>query len=121
MTYIRKHARFTVLDDIPADVWEEPEDTDPRTCVTDPERYLCIVGDEPADYHGSFFACIYTEALYQAYHAPVSAEYLRDSCSPAPEETARAILAHYLCNWARMEDDETAALLLEDADRIARS
>lgn len=56
-------------------------------------------------------------------HAPlpprgVSAEYLRDRCTLAPEKTARTILAHYLRNWARMEPEETAALLLEEAERI---
>ena len=118
MTYIRKHARFSILDAIPADVWQEPEDTDPRTCVTDPERYLCIVGDEPADYHGNFFACTYTAALYQGEHVPASYQYLRDRCTLADEATARKIIAHYLRNWARMEPEEIAALLLEEAERI---
>lgn len=120
MTYVRKHARFTVLDDIPADVWEEPEDDEPCTCVTDPEKYLCIVGDEPADYRGSFSACTYTAALYQGQHTPVSAEYLRESCTLADEATARKIIAHYLRIWATMEDDDAAALLLEDAEEISR-
>lgn len=119
MTYIRKHARFSILDDVPADVWQEPEEDDPRTHVTDPDKYLCIVGDEPADYHGNFFACTYTAALYQGAHVPVSAEYLRDRCTLADEATARKILAHYLRNWARMEPEEIAGLLLEEADALA--
>lgn len=119
MTYIRKHARFTVLDDVPADVWQEPEVPDPEnyTLLT---PYLCIVGDEPADYHGSFFACTFTAALYQGEHVPVSAEYLRDRCTLADEATARKILAHYLRNWATMEDDDAAELLRDEADQISK-
>ena len=109
MSYISTHARFTILDDIPADVWQE----------TDPTEYLCIVGEEPADYHGNFSACTFTAALYQGEHVPASADYLRKSCTLAPEETARKILAFYLRNWAQIEDEDTAALLLEEADRIA--
>lgn len=120
MTYVRKHARFSILDDVPCDVWEEPEDTETRTHVTDPERYLCIVGDEPADYHGNFTACTFTRATYQGEHVPVSAEYLRDRCTLAPEETARRIIAFYLRNWASVEDDDTAEILRDEADRIAQ-
>ena len=119
MAYISDNARFSILDMIPCDVWQEPEDDDPRTACSDHDKYLCIVGEEPADYHGNFFACVYSEALYQREHVPASYQYLRDRCSLAPEETARAILAHYLRNWARMEDDDTAALLLEEADALA--
>lgn len=118
MPYISDTARFTILDMIPCDVWQEPANDDPRTACSDPDKYLCIVGEEPADYHGNFFACTYTAALYQGAHVPVSAEYLRESCTLADEATARTILAHYLRNWARMEDDDTAALLLEEAERI---
>ena len=120
MPYIRKHARFTILDDVPADVWQEPEHQHAPLAGTssDPDKYLCIVGDEPADYHGNFFACTFTAALYQGEHVPVSAEYLRDRCTLADEATARKILAFYIRNWARMEDDDTAALLLEEAERI---
>ena len=119
MTYVSKHARFSILDMIPCDVWQEPANDDPRTICSDPDKYLCIVGEEPADYHGNFFACVYSANLYQREHVPASAEYLRDRCSLAPEETARTILAHYIRNWARMEDDDTAALLLEEADALA--
>lgn len=122
MTYIRKHARFTILDDVPADVWEEPEHQHAPIAGTssDPERYLCIVDEDPYDYAGNFTACTYTAALYQGEHIGVSAEYLRDRCTLADEATARKILAFYLRNWASMEDDDTADLLREDADRIAQ-
>lgn len=118
MAYVRNHARFTILDDMPADVWQEPEVPDPEnyTLLT---PYLCIVGDEPADYHGNFWACTFTAALYQGEHVGVSAEYLRDRCTLADEATARKIIAFYLRNWAQIEDDDTAALLLEDAEEIA--
>jgi len=121
MTYISKHARFTILDDMPADVWEEPEHTGVyglQGITSDPERYLCIVDEEPYDYAGNFTACTFTAALYQGEHIGVSAEYLRDRCTLADEATARTILAHYIRQWARMEDDDTAALLLEEAERI---
>lgn len=121
MTYISKNARFTILDDIPADVWEEPEDTDPRTATSDPDRYLCIVGDEPADYHGNFTVCIYSAALYQREHTAASAEYLRDRCSLADEATARKIIAHYLRHWATMEDEDAAELLRDAAEEIAHA
>jgi len=123
MTYIRKHARFTILDSIPADVWEEPEHTGVyglQGITSDPERYLCIVDEEPYDYAGNFTACTFTAALYQGEHIGVSAEYLRDRCTLADEATARKILAHYIRNWARMEDDDAAALLLEEAERISK-
>lgn len=110
MAYIRKHARFTILDQVPADVWQE----------SSPAGYLCIVDEEPADYHGNFTACTFTAALYQGEHVPVSAEYLRDRCTLADEATARKILAFYLRNWANIEDEDAAALLLEEADRIAQ-
>lgn len=122
MAYVRDHARFTILDDVPADVWQEQEHTpgDGLLGITsDPEKYLCITGEEPFDYYGSFTACTFTRALYQCVHIGVSAEYLA-SCELAPEETARKILAFYLRNWAHIEDDDTAALLLEDAERITR-
>lgn len=115
MPYIRDHARFSVLDDIPADVWQEPEEHDTGS---DPDRYLCIVSEEPHDYAGSFTACVYSQALYQREHVGAGAEYLK-TCTLADEATARKILAHYLRSWARIEEPETAALLLEDADRIA--
>lgn len=121
MTYVHKHARFSILDDVPADVWQEPEDTEPRTCVTDPKRYLCIVGEEAFDYSGSFGACTFTAALYQGEHVPVSAEYLRDRCTLADEATARKILAFYLRNWATHEDEDAAELLRDEADRIAQA
>lgn len=120
MTYIRKHARFTILNDVPADVWQEPEEDDPRTHVTDSDKYLCIVGDEPADYHGNFIACVFSQALYQHEHTAASAEYLRESCTLADEATARKIIAHYLRHWATMEDDDAAELLRDEADRIAQ-
>lgn len=115
MAYIRDHARFTVLDDMPADVWQEPTTHDHGS---DPDRYLCIVSEEPHDYDGSFSACVFSEALYQREHVGASAEYLK-SCTLAPEPIARKILAWYLREWARIEDDDAAALLLDDADRIA--
>lgn len=118
MSYIRKHARFFILDDMPADVWQEPEVPDPEnyTLLT---PYLCIVSDEPADYHGNFTACTFTAALYQGEHVPVSAEYLRDRCTLADEATARKILAFYIRNWANIEDEDTAEILRDEADRIA--
>lgn len=109
MTYIRKHARFTILDDMPADVWQEPE------------GFLCIVGEEPADYHGDFSACTFTPALYRGEHVPVSADYLRKSCTLADEATARKILAFYLREWARIEDPDAAELLREEADALANA
>lgn len=123
MTYISKHARFTILDDIPADVWEEPEHTGVyglQGITSDPERYLCIVGEEPYDYAGNFTACTFTAALYQGEHIGVCAEYLRDRCTLADEATARMILAHYLRVWAIHEDDDAAELLRDEADRIAQ-
>lgn len=122
MTYIRKHARFTILDDMPADVWEEPEHQHAPIAGTssDPDKYLCIVGDEPFDYCGNFTACTFTAELYQGEHIGVSAEYLRDRCTLADEATARKIIAFYLRNWASMEDDDDAAELLRDeAEEIA--
>lgn len=121
MPYISDNARFSILDMIPCDVWEDIENPGVyglQGITSDPERYLCIVDEEPYDYAGNFTACTFTAALYQGEHIGVSAEYLRDRCTLAPEETARTILAHYLRNWARMEDDDTAALLLEEAERI---
>ena len=109
MAYIRKHARFTILDDVPADVWQE----------SSPAGYLCIVDEEPADYHGNFTACTFTAALYQGEHVPVSADYLK-KCTHAPEDIARKILAFYLRNWAAIEDDDTAALLLDSAEEISK-
>lgn len=122
MTYVRKHARFSILDDVPCDVWEEPEHQPNELLGTtsDPDKYLCIVGDEPADYDGNFCACTFTRATYQGAHVPVSAEYLRDRCTLAPEETARMILAHYLRVWAIHEDDDAAEILRDEADRIAQ-
>ena len=122
MAYISDTARFSILDMIPCDVWQEPEHTGVyglHGITSDPERYLCIVDEEPYDYAGNFTACTFTAALYQGEHIGVSAEYLRDRCTLADEATARKILAHYIRQWARMEDDDTAALLLEEADRIA--
>ena len=123
MPYISDNARFTILDMIPCDVWEDIENPGfygLQGITSDPERYLCIVGEEPYDYAGNFTACTFTAALYQGEHIGVSAEYLRDRCTLAPEEaTARTILAHYIRQWARMEDDDTAALLLEEADALA--
>ena len=118
MAYISDTARFSILDMIPCDVWQEPEVPDPEnyTLLT---PYLCIVDEEPADYHGNFQACVYSEALYQREHVPASYQYLRDRCTLADEATARKIIAHYLRNWARMEDDDTAALLLEEAEALA--
>ena len=110
MSYIRKHARFTILDDMPADVWQE----------NDPLEFLCIVSEEPYDYHGNFTACTFTAALYQGEHIGVSADYLRDRCTLADEETARKIIAFYLRNWATVEDPSAAELLRDEADRIAR-
>lgn len=117
MTYIRKHARFSILDDVPADVWQEDGTHD---AGSDPDRYLCIVGEEPADYHGSFTACVFSQALYQRDHTAASADYLRKHCTIAPEETARKILAFYLRNWANIEDEDTAEFLRDEADRIAQ-
>lgn len=122
MAYISDNARFSILDMIPCDVWEDIENPGVyglQGITSDPERYLCIVDEEPYDYAGNFTACTFTAALYQGEHIGVCAEYLRDRCSLAPEETARTILAHYLRNWARMEDDDTAALLREEADALA--
>lgn len=124
MSYIRDNARFTILDDIPADVWEDPEHTGVyglQGITSDPERYLCIVDEEPYDYAGNFTACTFTAALYQGEHIGASAEYLRDRCTLADEATARAILAHYLRNWATMEDEDAADLLRDEADRIANA
>lgn len=109
MSYIRDHARFSILDDMPADVWQE----------SDPTGYLCIVGEEPADYHGSFTACAYSQALSQCEHVPAAADYLRDRCTLAPEPIARRIIAHYLRVWAIHEDEDAADLLRDEADRIA--
>lgn len=122
MAYISDTARFSILDMIPCDVWEDIENPGVyglQGITSDPERYLCIVDEEPYDYAGNFTACTFTAALYQGEHIGVSAEYLRDRCTLADEATARKILAHYLRNWARMEDDDTAALLLEEADALA--
>lgn len=122
MAYISDNARFSILDMIPCDVWEDIENPGVyglQGITSDPERYLCIVDEEPYDYAGNFTACTFTAALYQGEHIGVSAEYLRDRCTIAPEETARKILAHYIRNWARMEDDDTAALLLDEADALA--
>lgn len=123
MAYISDTARFSILDMIPCDVWEDIENPGVyglQGITSDPERYLCIVDEEPYDYAGNFTACTYTAALYQGEHVGVSGEYLRDRCTLAPEDTARKILAFYLRNWATMEDDDTAELLREDADRIAQ-
>ncbi len=109
MSYIRDHARFSILDDMPADVWHE----------TSPAGYLCIIDEEPADYHGNFNACAYSANLYQLDHVPVSVEYLRDRCTLADEPTARKIIAHYLRIWAIHEDDDAADILRDEADRIA--
>lgn len=128
MPYIEKNARYQLpdLDNMPADVWEEPEpepepaERIPRGPIcTDPERYLCIVGEEAADYHGSFSACTYTAARYRGSHTAVSFEYLRDKCRPAPEDIAREIIADYLHFWASTEQDaDTADLLRDAADNI---
>lgn len=121
MPYISNTARFSILDDVPADVWEEPEHNGVyglQGITSDPERYLCIVGEEPYDYAGNFTACTFTAALYQGEHIGASAEYLRDRCTLADEATARKILAFYLRNWASMEDDDAAELLRDEADRI---
>lgn len=117
MPYIQDHARYQLpdLDNMPADVWEEPEDTSPRTCVQDPERYLCIVGEEAFDYDGSFTACTYTVARYRGSHCGVSYQYLRDRCTPAPEHIAREIIADYMRFWASIEQDADTADLLHDA------
>lgn len=116
MPYIQKHARFQLpdLDNMPADVWQEPEDTSPRTCVQDPERYLCIVGEEAFDYDGSFTACTYTAARYRGSHCGVSPAYLR-KCTHAPEDIAREIIANYMRFWASIEQDADTADLLHDA------
>lgn len=127
MPYIQKHARFKLpdLDNMPADVWQEPTpEPEPRERIprgpicTDPEQYLCIVGEEAHDYHGNFTACSYTAALYQSAHCGVSYEYLRDYCQPAPERIALKVIAHYLHHWASMEDEETAELLHAAAENI---
>lgn len=126
MTYVRDQARFTVLDSIPADVWQEAQEervTPSAPIVTDPECYLCIVGDEPADYYGQFSACAYTLAGHRTSHCEVGDIYLATRCTPAPESTAREIIADYLRFMAYVEcmtnPDENAAELLEDvADRI---
>ena len=128
MPYIAKHARFQLpdLDNMPADVWEEPTpEPEPRERIprgpicTDPDRYLCIIGEEA---FGNFTACSYTAARYRGEHCGVSPDYLR-KCSPAPEPIAREIIADYLRFMAHVEyitnPDENAAELLEDiADRI---
>lgn len=122
MAYISDTARFSILDMIPCDVWEDIENPGVyglQGITSDPERYLCIVDEEPYDYAGNFTACTFTAALYQGEHIGVSAEYLRDRCTLADEATARKILAFYIRNWARMEDDDTAALLLEEAEALA--
>lgn len=123
MTYIRKHARFTILDDVPADVWEESEHQHAPLAgaSSDPDKYLCIVGDEAFDYSGSFGACTFTAALYQGEHVPVSAEYLHKACTLADEATARKVLAFYLRNWANVEDEDAAELLRDEAERIANA
>lgn len=124
MTYIRKHARFTILDMIPCDVWEEPESVpgDGLLGITsDPEKYLCVIGEEPWDYAGNLTACTFTRALYQCVHVGVSAEYLRDRCTLADEATARMVLAFYLRSWANVEDPDTAELLRENAEEIANA
>ena len=123
MPYIRKHARFFILDDMPADVWEDPTQQGVYGMdgiAPDPERYLCIVSEEPYDYNGNFTACTFTAALYQGEHIGVSADYLRDRCTLADEETARKVIAFYLRNWANVEDPSTAELLRDEAERIAR-
>lgn len=122
MAYISDNARFSILDMIPCDVWQEPEqeqEPNPRRepICSDPERYLCVIDEEAWNYHGDFTACTYTAALYMGSHTGVSAEYLED-CTPAPEPIARAILAHYLRQWARLEDQETADLLREEAENL---
>lgn len=117
MPYIQDHARYQLpdLDNMPADVWQEPEDTSPRTCVQDQERYLCIVGEEAYDYFGNFTACTYTAARSRGEHVPASADYLRDRCNPAPEDVAREIIADYMRFWASIEQDPDEADLLHDA------
>ncbi len=115
MAYISDNARFSILDMIPCDVWQEPTNDDHGS---DPDRYLCIVSEEPHDYDGSFTACVYSEALYQREHVGVASWYL-EKCTPAPEPIARAILAHYIRQWARLEDQDTADLLREEADALA--
>lgn len=120
MPYIQDHARYQLpdLDNMPADVWEEPEDTSPRTCVQDREMYLCIVGEEAYDYFGNFTACSYTAARYRGEHCGVSPAYLR-KCQPAPEPIAREIIADYMRFWASIEQDaDTADLLHDAADNI---
>lgn len=105
MPYIQDHARYQLpdLDNMPADVWEEIG------------GYLCIVGEEPADYRGSFTACTYSLARSRGEHVPASADYLRDKCSPAPEDIAREIIADYMRFWASTEQDPDEADLLHDA------
>jgi hypothetical protein len=123
MSYIRKHARFSILDDVPADVWQEDEEHQHAPIAgtsSDPDKYLCIVGDEPFDYYGNFCACTFTAALYQGEHVPVSADYLK-TCIHAPEDIARKILAFYLRNWANIENEDTAEFLRDEADRIANA
>ena len=120
MPYIQKHARFKLpdLDNMPADVWQGPEDAGLRTCVQDREVYLCIVGEEAYDYDGSFAACAYTAARYRGGHCGVSYQYLRDRCAPAPEPIAREIIADYLRFWASHEDEDAAELLRDAAENI---
>lgn len=123
MPYIQKHARFKLpdLDNMPADVWQEPTlEPEPRERIprgpicTDPETYLCIVGEEAFDYFGNFTACTYTAARIRGEHCGVSPAYLR-KCSPAPEHIAREIIADYLRFWASIEHDTDTAELLHDA------
>lgn len=123
MAYIRKHARFTILDDVPCDVWEDPTHQGVYGMdgiAPDHEKYLCIVSEEPYDYIGNFTACTFTAALYQGEHIGVSADYLRDRCTLADEETARKILAFYLRSWTTMEDEDAAELLRDEAERISK-
>ena len=122
MTYIQEHARFTILDSVPCDVWEEEEHQHAPIAgaSSDPDKYLCIVGDDPYDYYGSFCACTFTAATYQGEHVPVSAEYLK-TCTLAPEDVARRILAFYIRNWANVEDDDAAELLRDEADQISKA
>ena len=112
MAYIRDTARFSILDDIPADVWQE-NDREGNSL-----GYLCIVDEEPADFDGSFLACTFTPSLQQCEHVPAFANYLRDYCTPADEATARKVLAFYLRNWANVENEDAAELLRDEADRI---
>lgn len=120
-TLIHLQSRFTILDSVPCDVWQEPEHQHAPMAGTssDPDKYLCIVDAEPFDYAGSFCACTFTAALYQGEHVGVSGEYLRDRCTLAPEPIARKILAFYLRNWAQIEGDDIAELLRDAAEEIA--